>query len=205
MHARNSSRDSQANLIVKSVVKWREFRGNKKIATTLICWRVCLLFFFPDFNMAENLSKENKPPISSAYLPSDNLNNSSKSCLLCGKHIAPNNSFFRVSREVLEKLREVLKTTVKHEPSLRLCKSCYRSIDTIHKRKNCRVQLEARQMYHNRTKKIVKPCSDKLITCLYQTFSTCLTLFVHTRRLRNFPSPPSYRNAAFEPRSHGRI
>lgn len=86
--------------------------------------------------MAENLSKENKPPMSSAYLPSDNLNNSSKSCLLCGEHIAPNNSFFRVSREVLEKLREVLKTTVKHEPSFRLCKSCYRSIDTIHKRKN---------------------------------------------------------------------
>ena len=57
--------------------------------------------------MAENLSKENKPPISSAYLHSDNLNNSSKSCLLCGEHIAPNNSFFRVSGEVLEKLREV--------------------------------------------------------------------------------------------------
>ena len=38
VHARNSSRDSQAKLIVRSVVKWREFRGNKKIATTLICY-----------------------------------------------------------------------------------------------------------------------------------------------------------------------
>ena len=28
VHARNSSRDSQAKLIVRSVVKWREFRGN---------------------------------------------------------------------------------------------------------------------------------------------------------------------------------
>ena len=37
VHARNSSRDSQAKLIIRSVVKWREFRGNKKIATTLIC------------------------------------------------------------------------------------------------------------------------------------------------------------------------
>ena len=44
--------------------------------------------------MAEKLSKENKPPISSAYFPSDNLNNCSKSRLLCGEHIAPNNSFF---------------------------------------------------------------------------------------------------------------
>ena len=86
--------------------------------------------------MAEKLSKENKPPISAAYLPSDNLNNRSKSCLLCGEHIAPNNSFFRVGRAVLEKFTDVLKTTVKHEPSSRLCKSCYRSIDTIHKRKN---------------------------------------------------------------------
>ena len=38
VHARNSSRDSQAKLIVRSVVKWREFRGNKKIALTLICY-----------------------------------------------------------------------------------------------------------------------------------------------------------------------
>ena len=30
-HARNSSRDLQAKLIVRSVVKWREFRGNKKL------------------------------------------------------------------------------------------------------------------------------------------------------------------------------
>ena len=29
-HAQNSSRDSQAKLIVRSVIKWREFRGNKK-------------------------------------------------------------------------------------------------------------------------------------------------------------------------------
>ena len=29
-HARNSSRDSQTKLIARSVVKWREFRGNKK-------------------------------------------------------------------------------------------------------------------------------------------------------------------------------
>ena len=36
--SRNSSRDSQTKLIVRSVVKWREFRGNKKIATTLICY-----------------------------------------------------------------------------------------------------------------------------------------------------------------------
>ena len=28
VHARNSSRDSQAKLIVRYVVKWREFRGN---------------------------------------------------------------------------------------------------------------------------------------------------------------------------------
>lgn len=86
--------------------------------------------------MAENLPKENKPPISSAYFPSDNLNNCSKSCLLCGERIAPNSNFFRASRAVLEKLRQVLKTTVKHEPSFRLCKHCYRSIDTIHKRKH---------------------------------------------------------------------
>ena len=37
VHARNSWRDSQAKLIVRSVLNWREFRGNKKIATTLIC------------------------------------------------------------------------------------------------------------------------------------------------------------------------
>ena len=30
VHARNSSRHSQAKLTVTSVVKWREFRGNKK-------------------------------------------------------------------------------------------------------------------------------------------------------------------------------
>ena len=30
VHARNSSRYSQAKLIVRFVVKWREFRGNKK-------------------------------------------------------------------------------------------------------------------------------------------------------------------------------
>ena len=29
---------SQAKLIVRSVVKWRKFRGNKKIALTLICY-----------------------------------------------------------------------------------------------------------------------------------------------------------------------
>ena len=46
MHARNSSRDSQAKLIVRSVVKWREFRGNKKIALTLICYAR----FTQDFN-----------------------------------------------------------------------------------------------------------------------------------------------------------
>ena len=28
----------EQNQIVRSVVKWREFRGNKKIATTLICY-----------------------------------------------------------------------------------------------------------------------------------------------------------------------
>ena len=38
VHARNSSRNSHAKLIVRSVVKWREFRGNKKIALTLICY-----------------------------------------------------------------------------------------------------------------------------------------------------------------------
>ena len=38
VYARNSSRDSQAKLIVTFVVKWREFHGNKKIATTLICY-----------------------------------------------------------------------------------------------------------------------------------------------------------------------
>ena len=36
--ARNSSLDSQAKLIVSSVVKWRESRENKEIATTLICF-----------------------------------------------------------------------------------------------------------------------------------------------------------------------
>ena len=40
LHARNSSRDSQAKLIVRFVVKWREFRGNKNIATTLICYAI---------------------------------------------------------------------------------------------------------------------------------------------------------------------
>ena len=34
VHARNSSRDSQAKLIVRSVIKWSEFCGNK----TLICY-----------------------------------------------------------------------------------------------------------------------------------------------------------------------
>ena len=38
MHVRNLSHDLQAKLIVGSVVKWREFRGNKKMATTLICY-----------------------------------------------------------------------------------------------------------------------------------------------------------------------
>ena len=38
MHARNLSRDSQAKLIVWSVVKWHEFHRNKKVATTLICY-----------------------------------------------------------------------------------------------------------------------------------------------------------------------
>ena len=38
VHARNLSRDSQAKLIVRSVVKWREFRGNKKLVTTLVCY-----------------------------------------------------------------------------------------------------------------------------------------------------------------------
>ena len=42
MHARNSSHDSQAKLIVRSVVKiWHKFHGfhgNKKIATALICY-----------------------------------------------------------------------------------------------------------------------------------------------------------------------
>ena len=55
--------------------------------------------------MAKNLSKENKPPISSAFLPSENvdannLNNYSKSC---GEYIAPNDSFFRLSTAVLQK------------------------------------------------------------------------------------------------------
>ena len=36
MHARILSRDSQAKLIVRSVAKLREFRRNKKIATTVI-------------------------------------------------------------------------------------------------------------------------------------------------------------------------
>ena len=38
MHAQNSSRDLQAKLIIRSVIKWREFCGNKKIATALICY-----------------------------------------------------------------------------------------------------------------------------------------------------------------------
>ena len=39
MHARNSSHDSQAKLIVRSVVKiWHKFHRNKKIATALICY-----------------------------------------------------------------------------------------------------------------------------------------------------------------------
>ena len=38
MHAWNSPHNLQAKLIVGSVVKWREFRGNKKMATTLICY-----------------------------------------------------------------------------------------------------------------------------------------------------------------------
>ena len=60
MHARNSSRDSQAKLIVRSVVKWREFRGNKKNYPQL--WLLARLFV----NKAENLPKENMPPIFSA-------------------------------------------------------------------------------------------------------------------------------------------
>ena len=36
VHAWNLSPDLQAKLIVRSVVKWRKFRGSKKIETTLI-------------------------------------------------------------------------------------------------------------------------------------------------------------------------
>ena len=38
MHKQNSSCDSQAKLIVRSVLKWHKFHRNKKIATTLICY-----------------------------------------------------------------------------------------------------------------------------------------------------------------------
>ena len=38
MHAGNSSRDLQATLIIRPVIKWRKFRRNQKIATTLICY-----------------------------------------------------------------------------------------------------------------------------------------------------------------------
>ena len=38
VHARNLSCDSQAKLIVRCVVKWCEFWGNKKISPTLICY-----------------------------------------------------------------------------------------------------------------------------------------------------------------------
>ena len=38
VHARISSCNSQAKLIVRSVVKWHEFHRNKTIATTLICY-----------------------------------------------------------------------------------------------------------------------------------------------------------------------
>ena len=38
VHAQNSSRDWQAKLIIRSVIKWHEFCGKKKIATTLICY-----------------------------------------------------------------------------------------------------------------------------------------------------------------------
>ena len=55
--------------------------------------------------MAKNLPTEKKPPISSAFLPSENVhannpNNYSKSC---GEYIAPNDSFFRLSTAVLQK------------------------------------------------------------------------------------------------------
>ena len=63
-HARNSSRDSQAKLIVRSDVKWREFRGNKKIATTLIrCARLT-----QDSRSALNRSRTGKNPVFKIYL-----------------------------------------------------------------------------------------------------------------------------------------
>ena len=79
--------------------------------------------------MAKNLPKENKPPISSAFLLSENVhannpNNYSKSCLLCGEYIAPNDSFSRLSTAVLQKLRKGFQSTVQHKPSFRLCKNC---------------------------------------------------------------------------------
>ena len=38
VHAQNSSSDSQAQLIVRSVVEWCKSGGNKKIVNTLICY-----------------------------------------------------------------------------------------------------------------------------------------------------------------------
>ena len=55
VHARNSSRDSQARLIVRSVVKWCEVRGNTKIATTLICCTRCTQCSKPVKNRKETV------------------------------------------------------------------------------------------------------------------------------------------------------
>ena len=62
LHARNSSRDfatdSQATLIVKSVIKWHEFRGIEKIATILIHARL---------TQCSNQSRTGKNPLFLIY------------------------------------------------------------------------------------------------------------------------------------------
>ena len=58
LDARNSSHDSQVKLIVRSVIKWRKFRGNKKIVFTLICYTR----FTQDSHNALNRSRTGKNP-----------------------------------------------------------------------------------------------------------------------------------------------
>ena len=66
MHARDLSCDSQAKLIVRSVVKRREFLGNKKkIVTT----RICYARLTQDSRSALNWSRTGKNPFFKFFRP----------------------------------------------------------------------------------------------------------------------------------------
>ena len=59
VHAWNSSHDSEVKLIVRFVIKWCEYCGNKKIGTTLICYGRLM--------QSSKLVKNRKKPIFKIY------------------------------------------------------------------------------------------------------------------------------------------